>query len=183
MRRVLLDPRFQFMFVNRDPCPHLDPMGPDEIRFHIFSKLVDKYSEVLMPSEKLEQFGACPATVLEFFFFRLERIIDMFASVAGYSAIMPPHEHLTIMMSRGERKHPGFLVLLPLGPPDYYRSRFLPLRLCNLFVNTLPPRITLKELAIIKLTAQFAMRYGRPFMLDLMSRVYMEPEFEFLNTH
>ncbi|VVB14824.1 unnamed protein product [Arabis nemorensis] len=80
--------------------------------------------------------------------------------------------------------HPGFLVLLPLGPPDYNHSRFLPqpppLYLRNLFVNTLPPRITLKELAIIKLTAQFAIRYGMPFVLDLMSRVYMEPEFEFL---
>ncbi|VVB14823.1 unnamed protein product [Arabis nemorensis] len=69
-------------------------MEPDEIRFHIFSMPVDKYSRILMPSEKLEQFDACPATVLEAFFLYLrfekpeERMVDLHASVAGVDYLL-----------------------------------------------------------------------------------------------
>ncbi|XP_010507339.1 PREDICTED: uncharacterized protein LOC104783942 [Camelina sativa] len=191
MMRVAMNPLFEFMFFRPSSKKtirmNLEFMDPTEIRFNIFTVLVDAYSRVLVRSKRLKKSDACTRAVLENFFncLQLERLedgveetalIDLFAFVSGvdcfahmdvadYSAAMPPPERLSVMMNRltQQTQPPDMLLQLPLG---------------SQLTNHVPAMgITLKELGIIKLTAQFVARYSSEFSCALEK----VPSFEFLD--
>ncbi|KAL9294371.1 putative SWAP/Surp superfamily protein [Arabidopsis thaliana] len=95
-------------------------------------------------------------------------MVDLFDFVGGgnYSAAMPPPERLSVMiMNRVAQTQPDMVLQLPLGSQ-----------------LTIPAKgITLKELGVMKLTAQSSVRYGFDFWCGLWKRVYMNPLFQFLN--
>lgn len=178
MMRVLRNPTFGFMFCPEDQFNSRDPAA---VRFHIFSKLVVAYSNVLIPSDK---FDDSPATLLAAFFLRLaETTLDLHAFVSGsvdyfahmddgyYSLIMAPPERLSAMINR-----PTHLVRFTLG------LQRLRVSSSTWFVlkHAIPPWITPEELAITKLTAQFTTRFGTCFKRALMSRMSTDPRLDFL---
>ncbi|EFH52208.1 hypothetical protein ARALYDRAFT_906172 [Arabidopsis lyrata subsp. lyrata] len=129
-------------------------------------------------------------------------VIDLHAFVGGvdrfahlddedYSASMPPPERLSVMMNRVTLSEPDMLLQLPLGSQlasvrkqykcvgDIDSLRAPTLRSVTFRV---PGKgITLKELGIIKLTAQFVVRYGYDFWCVLTDRVSTNSFFQFLN--
>ncbi|CAE6075573.1 unnamed protein product [Arabidopsis arenosa] len=129
-------------------------------------------------------------------------VIDLHAFVGGvdrfahlddedYSASMPPPERLSVMMNRVTLSEPDMLLQLPLGSQlasvrkqykcvgDIDSLRAPTLRSVTFRV---PGKgITLKELGIIKLTAQFVVRYGYDFWCGLTDRVSTNSFFQFLN--
>ncbi|XP_010467694.1 PREDICTED: uncharacterized protein LOC104747709 [Camelina sativa] len=206
MMRVAMNPLFEFMFFRpslRKKTVLMNPpfefMDPTEIRFNIFTVLVDAYSRVLVRSKKLKKSDACTRAVLLKDFFnclQLERLengveetalIDLHAFVAGvdcfahmdvadYSATMPPPERLSVMMNRltQQSQPPDMLLQLPLGSQlanlgvgKQYEcigdTSFRAPTLRSLTFRVPAMGITLKELGIIKLTAQFVARYSSEF--------------------
>lgn len=151
-----------------------------------FYGLVDSYKQVLLP---YMDSGDSMASLLARFFHsppveKLEEgvetattaMIDLDAFVAGvdsfahmdykdYSLKMPRPKPLSLIVNQLTETPPvnqyGAQDIQPADPP-----------LC---------RISLVELDIIKLTAQFVARYGPSFRRALMRRVAMKPHFEFLS--
>ncbi|VVB14825.1 unnamed protein product [Arabis nemorensis] len=108
---------------------------------------------------------------------------------AGYSARMPPIQHLSVMMNQLTQMHPDIFVHRaqnqddvpeapathdleppPLRKPTVRPGLFVPSICLNL--------VTPMELVIIKLTAQFAIRYGMLFCRALMKKVVNKPQFQ-----
>ncbi|EFH49521.1 hypothetical protein ARALYDRAFT_908581 [Arabidopsis lyrata subsp. lyrata] len=142
--------------------------------FTFFLGLVDAYERVLIPYRKLLVLHPCKEPVLEGFFKLLKgekqdedglvemAMIDSHAFVGG----------LDYFASRegGELSPPGRLsTQMQSGIPDAPATddglypRYYPF--------TYPEGITRKQLGIIKLTAQFLVRYGYGFWLGLMKLV------------
>ncbi|KAG7555013.1 SWAP/Surp superfamily [Arabidopsis suecica] len=181
MEIVVANPQFEFM-------------EPTNSRFYFFNKLVDAYSGILKPSRKLKKSDAFAATVVECFFNRLQldkleegvemAVIDLHAFVGGVDyftvtcggenpAAMPAQKSLSKLMTR----------MRPDGATDEcYRHEPPPSvdpplsSLCRLSYTLPDGIITLKEIGILKLTAQFVVRYG----MDLMRRVVSFPQFVFM---
>lgn len=105
---------------------------------------------------------------------------------------MPPHESLLHLV---RQMRPGMLLQPPLGSQlteycaqnqdgatdesvsDAQPNHELP-PLWDRLAFTLPEGITLKEIGIVKLTAQLLVKYG----MDLMRRVVRIPQFEFMES-
>ncbi|KFK37732.1 hypothetical protein AALP_AA3G022000 [Arabis alpina] len=160
MKTVEKDPQFNFMKSNGE-------------NFDFYNGLTASYTTVLRRSRKLRNSDAPTGTVLDGFFHHLQlemleegvemAIVDVHAFVAGvdcfaymeneeYSSNLPLHEPFLVIMNRLTQMQPGFLE-----------------------IDT-----TLKELGVIKLTAQFVARYGNHFSLALMKREDKNPQFEFM---
>ncbi|CAA7013534.1 unnamed protein product [Microthlaspi erraticum] len=193
MMRVLTSPTFGFMFCPKDQSDSEDPAA---VRFHIFSKLVVAYSNILLPCNK---FDDSPATLVGgAFLLRLqleklehgveettteEAMLDLHAFAAGsvdyfahmdddyYSLIMAPPERLSVMMNRPTHS----TVLVPFA-----LARRVPSSSWSVLKRAIPPWITPEELAVTKLTAQFTARYGACFERALMGRLSTEPWLDFM---
>lgn len=116
--------------------------------------------------------------------------VDRFSHIADedYSAAMPPPERLSVMiMNRVAQTQPDMVLQLPLGSQltlSEYRcvgDSFRSPTLRSLTFRVPAKGITLKELGVMKLTAQSSVRYGFDFWCGLWKRVYMNPLFQFLN--
>ncbi|XP_010426417.1 PREDICTED: uncharacterized protein LOC104711417 [Camelina sativa] len=139
--------------------------------------------------ERLED-GVEETTLIDLFAFVSG--VDCFAhmDVAEYSATMPQPERLSVMMKRltQQTQRPYMLLQLPLGSQltnhgvgkQYECIGDTSLRapiLRSLTFRVPAMGITLKELGIIKLTAQFVARYSSEFSCALEK----VPSFEFLD--
>ncbi|EFH47776.1 hypothetical protein ARALYDRAFT_350409 [Arabidopsis lyrata subsp. lyrata] len=146
------------------------------------ARLVHAYSRVLRLSKKMRKIDFCHETVLNTFFHRLQlekldkgvemAMIDLHAFVDGvdcfarmedeeYAANLPPPEHLSMWMKQLKHLQPP-LGSQPLRPHDT--------------ASTNTALISLKEIGICMLAAQFVARYG----MDLMEIVVANPQFEFM---
>ncbi|CAL9229407.1 unnamed protein product [Arabidopsis halleri] len=177
--------------VNPPPQFDFEFMKTTDSRFTFFLGLVDAYERVLIPYRKLLVLNPCKEPVLEGFFKLLKgekqdedglvemAMIDSHAFVGGldYFAsreggeLSPPGRLSTQMQSRIPDAPATDDGLYPLFRDPPREPRYYPF--------TYPEGITRKQLGIIKLTAQFLVRYGYGFWLGLMKLVIANPQCEF----
>ncbi|ESQ40945.1 hypothetical protein EUTSA_v10015956mg, partial [Eutrema salsugineum] len=191
MKRVVMKPQFEFLYFR--PFPTEKEAKDPQLQF-----MEQTRSRVLktVSRKKLLRKSYMP-TVLDAFFARLQlekledkveekAMVDLHAFVSGgvdyfaymedldYPAtIMPPHERPSVMMMNGP----------PLGSRSTeYRARDQEVSSPIRFRRKLPlpdlrglistgSGITVKELAIIKLTAQFYAMFGRIFLRGVKERL------------
>ncbi|KAG7578265.1 SWAP/Surp superfamily [Arabidopsis thaliana x Arabidopsis arenosa] len=178
--------------------PQFEFLKPMDIRFSFYNGIVRAYSTVLRPcsDEIMMMISVAFVGVFEVFFNRLQlekleegdvmAMIDLHAFVSGvdsfaymddqdfHDAISEP-ERISLMLQFSEMKPLGSNQLTTTTTTQGCdQSR------CSRAYRLFEKRVTLKELGIIKLTAQFVARYGPRFRRDLMERVAMNPLFEFL---
>lgn len=190
---VTMNPKPQFGFINASDC-----------RFNVLLELVDAYAKLLMPywkrpASKRNQ-HACTETFLQGFFnilqgkkhdeeegVEIERdVVDVhdFAGCLDYFACSDdgkwksPGRISAQMLSDGmldapptddgAQGQPNPLFTYPPIPRDY--------------PFTYPKGITRRQLGIIKVTAQFYVRYGYTFLMALIRRVAIieNSQFEFI---
>ncbi|KFK23878.1 hypothetical protein AALP_AAs51353U000200, partial [Arabis alpina] len=177
--------------------PQFEFMKPTHCSFGFYTDLVVAYSRVLNTSN-----SALGTTAVEPFLHRLQlekldedvvsAMIDLHAFVGGldcftfmelahHSLVMKPPLRLSMLMNRLTQLQPAQNQDDPGTPEIHHDCVGAALEDPEL---TFPARITLKELGIMKLTAQFVARYGMHFSWALMVRVVMIPQFEFMEeTH
>ncbi|EFH61756.1 hypothetical protein ARALYDRAFT_898699 [Arabidopsis lyrata subsp. lyrata] len=172
------------------------------IRFSFYNGLVRAYSTVLRPcsDEIMMKISIAFVGVFEVFFDRLQlekleegdvmAMIDLHAFVSGVDsfAYMDDQDFNDAMREPGRISMMmlQFSDIKPLGSNQLTTitttttTQGCDQRRCSRAYRLFEKRVTLKELCIIKLTAQFVARYGPRFRQDLMERVAMNPLFEFL---
>ncbi|KAL0681127.1 hypothetical protein Bca4012_047974 [Brassica carinata] len=184
MEIVSMNPLFEFLRPSDCKCSKF------------FTSLVIVYSNVIMPSDKLWYGDDCTDSALEFFSscLQLEKLengdetaaIDLHALVGGvdcfshmseslFLAFAPQPERLSTMVKRrGCQLLTEFRkadrIVDGVARPYRFKSSFK-------FPET---GITVRELGVIMLTAQFVDRYGENFRLGMRRRVVMNTQFGFM---
>ncbi|KAF3536102.1 hypothetical protein F2Q69_00018881 [Brassica cretica] len=184
MEIVSMNPLFEFLRPSDCKCSKF------------FTSLVRVYSTVIMPSDKLWYGDDCTDSALEFFssYLQLEKLengdetaaIDLHALVGGvdcfshmseslFLAFAPQPERLSTMVKRrGCQLLTEFRKAQPDDAEARRRHRF------ESSFKFPEKGITVRELGVIILTAQFVERYGENFRRGLRRRVVMNTQFGFM---
>lgn len=160
-------------------------------RHYFYCGLLCAYRSVLRPCKRMKRSAAYTDTVLDMFFEILqsqegERIglhdfvglVDWFAHVEEeyYSVVVPAPVHVLMNMIPPTLRLPNTLLLPPMKPSVTHD----PAQRRHDHLASPAGRSTLREEYIIKVTAQFVVRYGTSFERALRRRVAETPKFEFM---
>ncbi|XP_018467879.1 uncharacterized protein LOC130494249 [Raphanus sativus] len=177
-RRVVMNTQFGFMVFG-------------DRRHYFYCGLLCAYRSVLRPCKRMKRSAAYTDTVLDMFFEILqsqegERIglhdfvglVDWFAHVEEeyYSVVVPAPVHVLMNMIPPTLRLPNTLLLPPMKPSVTHD----PAQRRHDHLASPAGRSTLREEYIIKVTAQFVVRYGTSFERALRRRVAETPKFEFM---